>query len=119
VSSGSYGFVGNSGYFNGQNAYLEIPLFDNNPLSKFTICLWAKRNGAGTGPQGLLYNGDCATQNASIEIRSESQTTTGGGIITQYTYARYAFSNYSVSSFLHNYISSMEHLAMVFVRLTT
>lgn len=97
VSVGNYNFIGKSGYFDGQTSYLEIPFFNNVALNTFSVCLWVKRTGTGTGPQGILFNGDCHTLNASIEIRSESQTSTGGGIITQYTYARQAFTNVSVT----------------------
>jgi hypothetical protein len=94
----NFGFVGNSAYFNGVDAYIEIPLFDNNPLSKFTTCCWARRNctGVGTRQQGILYNGDCV-QNASIEIRSESTTTTGAGIRTSDTDAHNVFTGVPVS----------------------
>jgi len=97
ITEGKFNLTGNSAYFNGLNSYIEIPLFNNNPLSKFTICLWARRNATGSSTlQGLVYNGDCATQNASIEIRSESTTTTGAGAITDYTNDRWVFTNFTV-----------------------
>ena len=97
VVVGNYGFVGNSAYLNGLDAYMEIPLFNNNPLSQFTFCIWVKRTDAGSGLQGILYNGDCM-QSASIEISSQSSTTTGAGIVTQYTDGHQAFTGVPVGS---------------------
>lgn len=97
ITEGRFNFTGNSAYFNGINSYMEIPLFNNNPFSKFTVCLWARRSSVGSSLlQGLVYNGDCYTQNASIEIRSESMTTVGAGAITDYTNARWTFTNFTV-----------------------
>jgi len=95
IAVGNYGFQGKSARFNGISSHIEVPAFEGGKLDKFTFSLWFNRTCGPTDLEFLLYNGDCK-QNGSVQIRSESSSTVGAGIITDYTNGMNAFQNDAV-----------------------
>jgi hypothetical protein len=78
---GNVGFHGNSAYFNGNSAAIEIPALTNVQFYQFGVSLWYKRVGNDTGLQGLVDNSDC-TRAGSIHLQSVDQSHVSAHVLT-------------------------------------
>ena len=81
------------------NGKIEIPFFNNmlGSFKEFSVSLYYKRTG-GSGMQPLVSNGLC--KESSLELRSQSTSTAGGGVSTAAASYLNAFTSASVSLLL-------------------